>query len=90
MHKNDNLFYFPFFYCFIEKVEKSAEHKEEESKFENSVVQYLKKNGRQVVAQLAGKVKKPEGLKDVKYLAFLKERASLFNIEGQMVSLVNP
>lgn len=68
----------------VQKTEASANSAE--SDFEKSIVDYLKKNGRCMIAQLAGKVRKPDALKAVKYQVFLKSKPC-FTIEGQYVSL---
>lgn len=55
----------------IQKTESSSNNSAE-AEFEKAVADYLKKNGRCMIAQLAGKVRKPDALKAVKYQAFLK------------------
>lgn len=61
--------YASFYSVFSEKVDSSPE-----ALWEKSIVDFLKKNGRQPISNVAGKVKKPETLKATKYSQFLKVR----------------
>lgn len=52
-----------------------------EAEFEKQIVEYLKSSGRVLISQLAGKVRKPESLKTVRYQAFLKSKPN-FKVDG--------
>ncbi|XP_053991758.1 nucleolin-like isoform X2 [Hylaeus volcanicus] len=57
-----------------------------EAEFEKQIVDYLKSSGRVMISQLAGKIRKPDSLKTMRYQAFLKSKPS-FKVDGQYVSL---
>lgn len=55
--------------------------------YEESIVDFLKKNGRSNMAMIGNKIKRPEGVSK-KLGSFIAERTNLFKVENNMISLV--
>lgn len=55
--------------------------------YEESIIDYLKKNGRSNMAMIGNKIKRPEGVSK-KLGSFIAERTNLFKVENNMISLV--
>ncbi|KAF7456260.1 nuclear factor NF3 [Cryptosporidium felis] len=55
--------------------------------YEESIVDFLKKNGRTNMAMIGNKIKRPEGVSK-KLGSFIAERSDVFKVENNMISLV--
>ena len=55
--------------------------------YEESIIDFLKKNGRTNMAMIGNKIKRPEGVSK-KLGSFIAERTDLFKVENNMISLV--
>ncbi|KAJ1604746.1 putative apicomplexan-specific protein [Cryptosporidium canis] len=55
--------------------------------YEESIIEFLKKNGRSNMAMVGNKIKRPEGVSK-KLGSFIAERSNIFKVENNMISLV--
>jgi len=58
-----------------------------DDKFESDLTEYLKKHGRTSMSELGSKVKKPAGVSK-KLAAFLKDKPTMFKVDGSHVELL--
>ncbi|EEA06520.1 uncharacterized protein CMU_010120 [Cryptosporidium muris RN66] len=69
------------------KVKPDSTQNKADQAYENSIIEFLKKNGRTNLAMIGNKIKKPEGVTK-KLGAFIAERCNLFKVENNMISLI--
>lgn len=67
--------------------DKKAKQDGAEGKFHDDLLDYLTKNGRTSFSELGSKVKKPDGVSK-KLAAFVKEKPTVFKVDGSHVELV--
>ncbi|KAH8582795.1 nuclear factor NF3 [Cryptosporidium sp. chipmunk genotype I] len=68
------------------RVESKSQSKPDQL-YEESIIDFLKKNGRTNMAMIGNKIKRPEGVSK-KLGSFISERTDLFKVENNMISLV--
>lgn len=68
------------------RVESKSQSKPDQL-YEESIVDFLKKNGRTNMAMIGNKIKRPEGVSK-KLGSFIAERTDLFKVENNMISLI--